>query len=184
MGDAGNTLRLPVIGIMGSGRSTDGAELAEIAAHLVAKMGCHLLTGGGGGLMGVVSRAFTQTAGRKGISIGVIPAQRFGGSEPPNGYPNKWIELPIQTHLTRSVGPRGLRSRNTVNVLTSSAIIFLPGGRGTFSELRLARRFGRPRILFLGKSGKIEGRTADALSEYAHPADTAGDVKAFIESAV
>ena len=40
----------------------------------MARMGVHLLTGGGGGVMEAVSRAFFETQGRRGLVIGILPA--------------------------------------------------------------------------------------------------------------
>jgi len=49
-------------------------------------------------------------------------------------------------------------------VLTSHAVVVLPGGNGTASELELALEYNRPVILFMGSSAVI-GFTADALKQ-------------------
>lgn len=65
--------RIPVVGVMGSG-SARHADLAEPLGRALARMGVHLLTGGGGGVMEAVSRAFHEVPGRTGMVIGVLPA--------------------------------------------------------------------------------------------------------------
>jgi hypothetical protein len=136
----------------------------------------------------VVGRAFLDTKGRRGRLIGVIRAQ---GTEHLSGNWDKtgacravwkssptasrqWIanadnglsELKICTHLPFSakLGKHDL-SRNHINVLTSEKIVVLPGGEGTFTELQLAREYGRPICLYLGISGKVDGKTLEQLRE-------------------
>ena len=58
---------------MGSG-TTPHALLAIPLGRALARMGVHLLTGGGGGVMEAVSRAFHEASGREGLVIGVLPA--------------------------------------------------------------------------------------------------------------
>jgi len=136
--------RRPIVGVMGSGTEPHEAA-AAVLGRLLASRGVDLLTGGGRGVMASVSRAFAETPGRTGLVIGILP----GDPEPPPGYPNLWVEIVIRTHLPWS-GDRGTdpRSRNHVNVLSSDAVIALPGGAGTRSELVLAGRYGRPAIAF------------------------------------
>ena len=127
------------VGVMGSG--TDEYErLAEGVGELLAQLGVNLLTGGGRGVMRSVSRAFTQAERKGGICIGVIPcfSERERG-RPKDGYPNEFVELAIYTHLPHS-GERGQDdlSRNHINILSCSAIVALPGGPGTASEVTLA----------------------------------------------
>ncbi|CAM2010648.1 SLOG cluster 4 domain-containing protein [Acanthopleuribacter pedis] len=139
--------RLPIIGVMGSG-SEDGLPLAADLGRFLAQQPVHLLTGGGGGTMAAVSRAFYETPGRRGLVVGVLPcATRETPTIPKPGYPNPWVELPIRTHLPYS-GERGEDplSRNPINVLSADLVVALPGGAGTASEIRLAHAYGRPII--------------------------------------
>src|SRR5215467_5785240 len=86
----------------------DGAnpyrEKSTIVGEWLAQAGCHLLTGGGGGVMSGVTEAFVESAGRPGIAIGVIP-----GVAAPEGdtldyrtkgtaYPNRSVEIALFTH--------------------------------------------------------------------------------------
>jgi len=143
---------------MGSGRR-EYTELAVPLGEWIASSGCHLLTGGGSGVMAAVSRAFHSVEGRKGRVIGVLPGTVEAG-EPaaPSGYPNQWVEIPIRTHLPLS-GEQGRdpMSRNHLNVLSADVIVALPGGAGTRSEIELALEYRRPLMCWLGEEGGIPG---------------------------
>ncbi|UCF68069.1 MAG: molybdenum cofactor carrier protein [Acidobacteriota bacterium] len=151
-------MRRPIVGVMGSG-SAGHADLAEPLGRFLAGAGCHLLTGGGEGVMASVSRAFHDVSPRPGLVLGVLPCRdRDPLCRPKSGYPNLWVEVPIRTHLPLS-GADGLnaRSRNHVNVLTADIVIALPGGAGTRSEIDLAIRYRRPLIAYLRRSDEIPG---------------------------
>lgn len=167
---------------MGSG-ATPHAHLAEPLGHALARMGVHLLTGGGPGVMESVSRAFVTVPGREGLVIGILPAgdirpdradadpsrddshvrqseanPSHADADPgtPPGYPNPWVELAIRTHLdARGDDGSGLHSRNHINILSSDVVIALPGSSGTASEVELAIRYRRPLIL-LGDTPRAE----------------------------
>lgn len=152
--------RLPIVGVMGSGSSEPA--LAEPLGAALAVLDVHLLTGGGRGAMAAVSRGFASVARRKGKIVGILP----GVGDPPrprDGYPNPWIEIPIQTHLPLS-GDQGEDplSRNAINVLTADALIALAGGPGTASEVRLAMRFGKPLAALVAARDQIPGLPDDA----------------------
>jgi len=148
-----------IVAVIGSGHDAD-PSCAEVG-RLVATLGFDLLTGGGRGVMDAVSRAFFETSPRSGLVIGIIPAEVQGLHrlenrtatgvvyEPPDGYPNEWVEIAIYTHLPDS-GERGtLRSsRNHINVLSADAIVALPGQAGTESEVWLATQYGIPIIAY------------------------------------
>jgi predicted Rossmann-fold nucleotide-binding protein len=149
--------RRRVVAVIGSGRTADPGCAG--LGRLIAALGCDLLTGGGGGVMEAVSRAFFETSPRKGIVIGIIPAtveplQALEDREAAPidyelspGYPNRWVELAIYTHLPDSGSQGTLRSsRNHINVLSADAIVALPGQEGTESEIWLALQYGVPVI--------------------------------------
>jgi uncharacterized protein (TIGR00725 family) len=134
---------------MGSG-TAEHTESATAVGELLADLGVNLLTGGGGGVMTAVSRAFVARPRRKGISIGIIPcASEDHRGRPKPGYPNEFVELPIYTHLPFS-GEQGTHdlSRNHINILSCAAIVALPGEQGTAAEVSLALRYGRPVIAY------------------------------------
>ncbi len=133
MGLAGIADRRRIVAVIGSGDELTAAQQAwpfEVG-RWIAAAGFHLLTGGGAGVMEAASRGFCSVA-RAGVAIGVLPAGR-----PANRYPNRWVEVPIVTHLVGrdQMGPD---SRNHINVLSADAIVMFPGSVGTHAELQLA----------------------------------------------
>jgi uncharacterized protein (TIGR00725 family) len=164
MGDKRMTVRRQkIIGVMAPHRLADEQQeaVALQLGELIARLGADLLTGGGGGAMEVVCRAFADVDERSGRVIGIIPAEvslqrsRYGRKD---GYPNPYVEIPIYTHLHQS-GPEGLllRSRNHINVLTSDVVVLLEGGNGTLAEAHLAVRYRRPVIAFLADGHQMAG---------------------------
>ena len=142
---------MAVIGVMGSGKNPWEA-LAHPLGTWIAQSGHDLLTGGGQGVMLSVARAFSQTPGRSGKSMGVLPtrADALSGFVPLEGYPNPFVELPIITPLPKredGAAP-GTVNRNYVNILTSDVVVALPGSAGTLEEITLALRFKKPLICF------------------------------------
>lgn len=150
-------VRRPVVGVIGSGTEEYTAAAAAVGG-LLAKIGVHLLTGGGRGVMAAVSRAFSETLGREGLVIGVLPCREDNPARPKDGYPNPWVEIAIPTHLPFS-GERGTdpMSRNHINVLASDIVVVLPGGAGTASEAALAVRYDKPTVAFLSSADQVAG---------------------------
>ena len=167
--------RRPVIGVMGSARDPH-EEIARPLGRWIAEAGYHLLTGGGGGVMAAVTRAFVEVVPRVGIALGILPGEvrEEGGARiyrTPNGYPNRWVEVAVRTHLPLT-GASGLdqRSRNHLNVLTSDVVIALPGFAGTATEVELALDYGRPLVVYdpegmLSKLLERGGKCASSLME-------------------
>ena len=146
----------PIIGVMGSGNNVH-CERARALGLWLAKAGFHLLTGGGGGVMQTVSKAFCDVSNRKGLVIGVVPCTESDPTcRPQPGYPNESVEIRIFTHLFLT-GNRGTESmsRNHINVLSSDVIIALPGGPGTAGEVQLALRYGRPIVVYASNRDEI-----------------------------
>jgi predicted Rossmann-fold nucleotide-binding protein len=176
--------RRRVVAVIGSGLTADPS--CEEIGRLIATLGCDLLTGAGRGAMEAVSRAFYETSPRRGLVVGVVPAEvaplealeaRRGVQvqyDVRAGYPNPWVELAIYTHLPDS-GPEGtLRSsRNHINVLTADAIVALPGGAGTEAEAWLALQYGVPIVAY----GDHQGGAPHGIEQ----ARTVENVRAFLE---
>ena len=174
--------RRRVVTVIGSG--TVAAPACVEIGQLVASLGVDLLTGGGRGVMEAVSRAFFQSEPRAGIVVGVIPAavesldalERHEPAsvayEPPDGYPNPWVELAIYTHLPDSGQQGTLRSsRNHINVLSADVIVALPGEAGTESEMWLAAQYGVPTVTYgahrsPGPTGVVHARTLDEVRAF------------------
>jgi uncharacterized protein (TIGR00725 family) len=164
------------VGVMGS-RSDELDGLGRPLGQLLARLGVNLLTGAGGGVMTSGSRAFAASPRARGICIGIVPCASIDErATAKDGYPNPFVELPIRTHLPYSggLGQHDL-SRNHINVLSSDAIVALPGGSGTASEVVLAVKYGKPVVVFT---------TSEALVSHFDPSvprvlDIA-DVEAFL----
>ncbi len=150
--------RLPIVGVMGSGTENHRDRATALGLWL-ATLDVHLLTGGGGGVMESVCAAFASVEGRKGKIIGILPGGVHGSEyQSMEGYPNRWVEIPIRTHLPLS-GIQGtdMASRNHINVLTPDVIVALPGGDGTASEVKLALLYDKPLVAFLSSREDIPG---------------------------
>ncbi len=170
--------RLLIVGVMGSGVDSCADRTAPLGRWL-AGQDVHLLTGGGGGVMAAVTRAFVEVTDRRGLAFGILPASSESGGVP-LGYPNAWVDVPIVTHLP-GTGDLGVdrSSRNHINVLSSTVVVALPGGAGTASEVRLAVHYGRPVVGFLRSRDEIPGLPSDVPIR----ADLAG-VQAFVTDAL
>jgi uncharacterized protein (TIGR00725 family) len=143
--------RLPIVAVFGQGTpvADDQAQLARDAGGLVARLGAHLLTGGGYGVMEAASQGFVAVAERPGFCIGIVPRDPAGPFDRPHQmagrrYPNRFVEIVIMTPLPSLVDDwRNLPARNHVNVLSADAAIVLPGNAGTHNELdMLAEYYG------------------------------------------
>jgi len=164
--------RLPIVGVMGAGAHAH-EDLAVPLGRALARLGVHVLTGGGTGVMTSVSRAFAGVKDRAGLVIGVLPlAVADGGPAAGGDYPNLWVEVPIRTHLGKLGADAS--SRNHVNILTSDVVVALPGSVGTASEVELSVRYRRPVVLF----GDLA--RADTLPPEVAAATTADEVIAFV----
>jgi len=141
--------RYPVIGVIGSHEDKWDRYSAPLG-NLIAKIGAHLLTGAGGGVMTAVAKAFTENRHRKGFCIGIIPVEKVDDYEQKSAlYPNPYVEIPITTQLAeKSMVDRMPFSRNIVNILSSDVIVALPGYHGTKNEVGLSLMFDTPIILF------------------------------------
>ncbi len=143
------TNRYPIVGVMGSHEDSH-AEYAKPVGELIAKRGYNLLTGAGDGVMTEVAKSFTQTQERKGVAIGILPAVDYKGQKlDTEEYPNPYIEIPMITPLSAKAQSDAMPfSRNLVNVMTSKALVILPGSHGTRNEVSIALMYNKPLILF------------------------------------
>ncbi len=143
--------KLPIIGVLGSGSpiSPERAALARAVGAMVARLDAHLLTGAGYGVMEAAAEGFVAVEQRRGLSIGIVPRDPTGPINAPNRtpegrpYPNPFVEVAVFTPLPpRVLDWRHAPCRNHVNVLTSHALVALPGADGTRNELEMAAEFG------------------------------------------
>jgi len=136
--------RLPIVGVFGQGTpiAPERAALARAVGAMVARLGAHLLTGAGYGVMEAAAQGFTEVAERAGFSIGIVPRERHGPLDRPNrdregrAYPNAYVEIPVFSALPpRTDDWQNVPARNHVNVLSADAAVTLPGNVGTRNEL-------------------------------------------------
>ena len=126
------------------------------------------------------SAAFVSAKPRLGISIGVIPASKRDPTERIPGYPNPHVQLVIATHLPdRGRNGHLVTSRNHINILSSDAVVALPGSHGTESELRLVGEYGKKAAIFYSDPGTIERFPAE-IGRY----DRIADLEAFLRAAL
>lgn len=144
--------KLPVIAVLGQGSpiTPQRGDLARSVGALVARLGAHLLTGGGFGVMAAAAEGFVGTEQRAGFSIGIVPRHPAGPLERPNQdadgrvYPNPFVEIPIYSVLPPRVDDwHNVPARNHVNILSADGIIALAGNVGTRNELEMAAAYGR-----------------------------------------
>lgn len=168
--------RLPIVGVMGS-HEDEWEDYADPVGDLLARRDFNLLTGAGGGVMTVVARSFTQVEERKGRAIGILPAVDYKGQKlDTEEYPNPYIEIPMITPLSAKAQSDAMPfSRNLTNVMTSQALIVLPGSHGTKNEVSLALMYNKPLIMF----GPDEA--FDKFPEEPLRADDIHHVEAFLE---
>ena len=103
--------------------------MAEEVGRELARRGCTLVCGGRGGVMERPARAL----GRKADTPSVFcPTGDTKGM-------NRYVEFPIVTGL-------GI-ARNTIVVLSGSAVIAIDGSYGTLSEIAYALQYGKPVVL-------------------------------------
>ena len=139
--------KLPIVAVLGQGSplTADRARLAHEIGAVVARLGAHLLTGAGFGVMQAAAEGFVAVADRAGFSIGVVPRDPEGPLESINRdeagrpYPNASVEIAIFTPLPpRAAEWRDMPTRNHVNIFSADAIVALPGNTGTKNELDMA----------------------------------------------
>ncbi|MBC7265574.1 MAG: TIGR00725 family protein [Coriobacteriia bacterium] len=139
-----------VIGVMGSGRPLDPASEARARAlgRLIAQAGYVLLTGGrASGVMDACSAGAKEAGG---LVVGVLPDTDASTA-------SRHLDVAIKTGMGDA--------RNVINVLSSDAVIALPGGAGTLSEVAHALKAGKPVIVLgwdPGPALRAAGRVLDA----------------------
>ena len=120
-----------MVGVMGGGQASDSiTTLAFELGQALAHQGWVVLCGGrNAGVMAAVAQG-AKTAG--GLTVGILPDAHLQ-------HMAAHIDIPIVTGMGDA--------RNVINVLSSQVVLALPGGAGTFSEIALALKVGRPVVL-------------------------------------
>ena len=136
--------RLLVIAVCGAGKVDDAtADLARQTGKALAEAGAALLCGGRGGVMAAAARGAKEAGG---LTIGLLPGVDWSEA-------NEFIDLALPTGLGEA--------RNAVIVRAARAVIALPGGAGTLSEVALALKMGRP-VIGLNAWADIPGVIAES----------------------
>ncbi|MDX1618679.1 MAG: hypothetical protein R3224_07820, partial [Balneolaceae bacterium] len=105
-------------------------ETARELGRLIASEGWVLLTGGrASGVMDAASRGAAEAGG---WVIGILPDSHKAGM-------SAHVDVPIVTGLDSA--------RNNINVLSSDIVMVCGVGMGTFSEVLLAAKAGKPVVL-------------------------------------
>ena len=171
--------RKPMVAVIGSGTQPH-SQLSAPLGKWIAASGCHLINGGGQGVMSATAMAFARVKNKSGVAIGILPSTHDCGAEEnranfsaPPGYPNSHIELPIYSHLHLSgTGGKSLASRNHIIVLSASIVVALPGGAGTRTEMELALEYKKPLLIvspdndwdeFVNSGAAIAGTIVEAI---------------------
>jgi len=110
----------------GNDASSEALAAAEEAGREIARGGHVLVCGGLGGIMEAACRGARAEGGH---TIGILPG-------PDTSDANEFVEFPIVTNLGAA--------RNTLVVLSTSAVIAIDGSYGTLSEIALGLVHGRP----------------------------------------
>jgi len=115
------------VGVIGAGVcDVATAALAEEVGRRLAERGAVLVCGGLGGVMEAAAKG-AKSAG--GLTVGILPGERFGDANP-------YIDIPIVTDLGQA--------RNALVVHSSQALIAVAGGYGTLSEIAIGLKLGKP----------------------------------------
>jgi uncharacterized protein (TIGR00725 family) len=131
-------MRRRYVAVCGASEATPSQEdAAREVGRLLAREGAIVINGGHGGVSGAASEG---AASEGGTVVGILPELHRDGASP---------------HLTFSI-PTGLgQARNLVIVTAADSVIAIGGGRGTLSEIALARRLGR--LVFALDTWDVDG---------------------------
>lgn len=121
-------------------------EAASRAGEMLGRLGCTVITGGGGGIMQAVCRG-ARAAGAP--TIGILPGNDLHAG-------NAWLDFVI---------PSGIGyARNMTNVLAADLVICIGGASGTLNEIAFAWMHGKPIVALTGFGGwsdKLAGQRVD-----------------------
>ncbi len=119
--------RSKIIAVCGSSVvDGEGENRARQVGRLIARQGFALVCGGLGGVMEASCSGAKEEGG---ITIGILPGSHREDANP-------FVDVPIVTGIGHA--------RNSIIVQTANAVIALPGGAGTMSEISLALKVGTP----------------------------------------
>jgi len=125
---------------MGGGESAspEDCRVAYRLGELIAGEGWVLLNGGRPA--GVMEASAKGAKDRGGLTVGILPGNSAGQA-------SKYVDIPVVTGMGDG--------RNIINVLSSDAVVALPGKGGTVSEIALALKNGKKVILLNFDTGEL-----------------------------
>ncbi|MAE71779.1 MAG: TIGR00725 family protein [Gemmatimonadetes bacterium] len=152
----------PRIGVIGGSIAEPSVlETARSVGEAIAKAGAILVCGGRGGVMEAACRG-AKSAG--GLTLGILPGDRAEEA-------NAWVDIPVVTGLGEA--------RNVLIARTAQAIVALPGGTGTLSEIAFSLNFGRRVIAIDGWESIPEVETySDPEAAVARALEAAREIEA------
>jgi len=119
-----------MIGVIGAGSaSAEGKLLAREVGRLLAERGAVLVCGGLGGIMNAAAQGCYDAGGDV---VGILPGETADTANP-------YVTLPIVTNIGHA--------RNIVIAHTAKALIAIEGEYGTFSEIAISLKLGKPVVL-------------------------------------
>ena len=122
-------------------------EVAEKLGELLADAGAIVFTGGADGIMETVSMGAKK---KNGLTVGTPGRNRKSS--------NKYVDVEILT-------PIDVGDFLFAGILSSDAIITIPGGAGTLAELCLAYRYKKPIIVIEGLDNDYDKLINNYLDE-------------------
>lgn len=130
-----NGHRKHVVGVMGGhAHNPEAMALAEEVGRRIAEEGWILLNGGRN--QGIMAASAKGCRDAGGFSVGIHP-------DPPHISGEEDIAPDLDLVIHTGIG----YARNAINILSSQAIIVLPGSYGTLSEVTYAQTFKVPTVL-------------------------------------
>jgi uncharacterized protein (TIGR00725 family) len=128
------------LAVVGAGSVDESlAVLAERVGEEIAESGAILVCGGLGGVMEAACRGAHKKGG---LAVGIIPSTNPADA-------NDYVDVVISSGLGNA--------RNALVVGSADAVIALPGGYGTISEVALALKMGKKVVILGERPWKIEG---------------------------
>ena len=129
----------PLVAVCGAGSCEAGLEeMARVLGQAIAEAGAILVCGGLGGVMAAACRGAREAGG---LTVGILPGIDRHEANP-------YVDLALPTGLGHL--------RNGLITRAAQAVIALPGGPGTLSEVGLALKMGRP-VVGLTAWSEIQG---------------------------
>lgn len=133
--------RIPIVGLFGGATklAPERAALARELGILVAHVGAHLLTASSYAVNEAAANGFASVDDRCGVCIGNVPRGvdgALGQASSGDGTSIKNVELAIFTTVQDVQSCAGASWQQKLNLLTSNAILVLPGHEWIPNDLR------------------------------------------------